>query len=274
MLRGFYTATNGMLAQQKRMEVLSNNMTNAMTPGYKADQASLRAFPELLIQRMENQELPVTSQRRVGTTTPIGSINTGVYVQEAIPNFVQTSLRETGVSTDFALVQGETPDENGMIFFMVENEEGQPRYMRNGNFTVDGAGFLTTNHGHYVLDAAGNRIQTNGLEFQLTPEGLIQYPGGQAALNLAYIADPNQLIKNGNDLFELEEGAAAPADARTVAGLQYNVQQGYLENSNVDPGQTMTEMMSAYRTFEMNQKVLQAYDRNMDKAVNDIAKLG
>ena len=132
---------------------------------------------------------------------------------------VQSSLRETGVSTDFALVQGETPDENGMIFFMVENEEGQPRYMRNGNFTVDGAGFLTTNHGHYVLDAAGNRIQTNGLEFQLTPEGLIQYPGGQAALNLAYIADPNQLIKNGNDLFELEEGAAAPADARTVASL-------------------------------------------------------
>ncbi len=63
-------------------------------------------------------------------------------------------------------------------------------------------------------------------------------------------------------------------DARETAGLQFNVQQGYLEGSNVDQAETMTDMMQAYRAFEANQKVVQAYDRSLDKAVNEIARLG
>ncbi|SES10771.1 flagellar basal-body rod protein FlgG [Gracilibacillus ureilyticus] len=274
MLRGFYTATTGMMAQQRKQEVLSNNMTNALTPGYKQDQTALRAFPELLIQRMENQNFPVSNQSKVRTMTEIGAINTGVYVQETIPDFAQGTLQETEMTTDFALVQGETPDENGSIFFTVQNGDGEVRYTRNGNFTVDGEGNLTTNQGYYVLDAAGNTINTDGLEFELTPEGMLQLDGAQIPLGIAYSNDANQLIKNGNDLLELAEGADPLVDARATAGLQFNVQQGYLENSNVDTSQTMTAMMEAYRAFEANQKVVQAYDRSLDKAVNEIARLG
>ncbi|KAB8126756.1 flagellar hook-basal body protein [Gracilibacillus oryzae] len=273
MLRGFYTATNGMLAQQRRQEVLSNNMTNALTPGYKQDRTSLRAFPEMLIHRMENQHTPVSTQSQVRTMTEIGAINTGVYVQEAIPDFAQGTLQETEMTTDFALVQGETPDENGSIFFTVQNGEGEVRYTRNGNFTVDGQGNLTTNQGYYVLDADGGIINTDGLEFNLTPEGLLELDGAQIPLGIAYSNDANQLSKNGEDLFELAEGADPLADARATAGLQFNVQQGYLENSNVDTAQTMTAMMEAYRAFEANQKVVQAYDRSLDKAVNEIGRL-
>lgn len=272
MLRGFYTATSGMMAQQRKQEVLSNNMTNALTPGYKQDQATLRAFPELLLQRMENTQLPVSSDRKHLTMTEIGAINTGVYVQETIPDFTQGTLRETGTTTDMALIQGAIPDEEGMVLFQVQNNDGEIRYTRNGNFTVDGEGNLTTNQGYYVLDANGNPINTDGQAFTVTPEGLLQLENGEIPIGVSYTANANDLIKNGEDLFEVEEGALQ--DARAVAGLQFEIQQGYLESSNVDTGQTMTEMMQAYRAFEANQKVVQAYDRSLDKAVNEIARLG
>ncbi|MGN8646386.1 flagellar hook-basal body protein [Gracilibacillus sp. HCP3S3_G5_1] len=274
MLRGFYTATNGMLAQQRRQEVLSNNMTNAQTPGYKQDQTTLRAFPELLIRRMENRDIPNSQGTTVPTMTEIGAINTGVYVQETIPDFIQGSIRETGVSTDLALIQGQTPDEGGSVFFTVQNGEGEIRYTKNGNFTVDGEGNLTTNNGFYVLDNEGNPINTDNLSFTVTPEGMIQLDEGEVPLGIAYSANPNDLVKNGQDLFELEEDGAALVDARGVAGLQFSIQQNYLENSNVDAAQTMTDMMQAYRSFEANQKIIQQYDRSLDRAVNEIARLG
>ncbi|MGP4038874.1 flagellar hook-basal body protein [Gracilibacillus sp. D59] len=274
MLRGFYTATNGMMAQQRRQEVLSNNMTNAQTPGYKQDQTTLRAFPELLIHRMENRDIPNSQGTTIPSMTEIGAINTGVYVQETIPDFVQGSLKKTGISTDMALVQGETPDEDGSIFFTVQNGEGDVRYTRNGNFTVDGEGNLTTNNGYYVLDNTGNPINTDNLDFTVTPEGMVQVEGGEIPLGIAYSANPNDLIKNGQNLFELGEDGAALVDARGVDGLQFNVQQNHLENSNVDEAKTMTDMMQAYRSFEANQKVVQQYDRSLEKAVNEIARLG
>lgn len=274
MLRGFYTATSGMMAHQRRQEVLSNNMTNMLTPGYKQDQTALRAFPELLIHRMENHKLPNAASTAMPNMTEIGAINTGVYVQETIPDFVQGTLRETGTATDMAIVQGETPDEAGSVFFMVQNEDGEERFTRNGNFTIDGNGNLTTNQGYYVLDTDGNIIQTGGERFTVTPEGMVQVEEEEIPLAVSYTANANQLVKNGNDLFELAEDAEAMVDARGVAGLQFNIQQHHLENSNVDPAQTMSDMMQAYRSFEANQKIVQQYDRSLDKAVNQIGKLG
>ncbi|MDX8047615.1 flagellar hook-basal body protein [Gracilibacillus sp. S3-1-1] len=274
MLRGFYTATNGMLTQQRRQEVLSNNMTNAQTPGYKQDQTALRAFPELLMQRVENRDIPTSQGTKVPTMTEIGAINSGVYVQETIPDFVQGGLRQTDIATDMALAQGETPDDTGSIFFTVQNGDGDVRYTRNGNFTVDGEGNLTTNEGFYVLDNEGNPINTDNMSFTVTPEGFVQTDNGEVALDISYSANANDLVKNGQDLFELGEDAEALVDARGVAGLQFNVLQNQLENSNVDTGQTMTDMMQAYRSFEANQKIIQQYDRSLDKAVNEIARLG
>lgn len=274
MLRGFYTATSGMMAQQRRQEVLSNNMTNMLTPGYKQDQTSLRAFPKLLIQRMENRDLPTSPSTSVPSMTEIGAINTGVYVQETMPDFVQGTLRETGVTTDMAIVQGETPDEEGSIFFAVQNDEGDVRYTRNGNFTIDGNGDLTTNQGYYVLDSDGEIINTGGQNFTVTAEGMIQLGGAAIPLATSYITNANQLVKNGHDLYELAEDVEALVDARDVAGLQFNIQQYHLENSNVDAQQTMTDMMQAYRSFEINQKIVQQYDRSLDKAVNEIGRLG
>ena len=272
MLRGFYTAASGMITQQRQQEMLSNNIANVNTPGYKADQAAIRSFPELLIRQMGTRTTPsIKGGLRLPENRPVGSLNTGVYVQERIANFSQGPIKETGLNTDLAIVHQNLPDETGGVFFTVQNEDGEIRYTRNGHFTVDGEGFLTTNNGYYVLDSAGNRIQTNGLDFTVMTDGYIQGEGVNAQLGIAYIENVNDLMKQGNDLFELDGGAAANAYA---TGAEFTIHQYHLENSNVDPLQTMTQMLQAYRSFEMNQRVLRAYDESMQKAVNDIGRLG
>ncbi|MEI3607789.1 flagellar hook-basal body protein [Pseudogracilibacillus sp. SE30717A] len=272
MLRGFYTAASGMIAQQRQQEILSNNIANANTPGYQADQAVLRSFPELLLQQMGSKNIPTENGLKIPENRVIGGLTTGVYAQEAIPNFAQGDIRETGIFTDMALVEGLKPDETGGIFFTVQNNEGEIRYTRNGHFTVDAEGYLTTNEGYYVLNQAGNPIQTNGLDFTVTPEGGVQAAGLNTQLGLAYIADVQDLIKGENDLLQLE-GDAVAANAYT-SGAEFTVQQNYLESSNVNPMQSMTDMIQAYRSFELNQRVLKAYDDSMGKAVNEIARLG
>ncbi|TCT26432.1 flagellar hook-basal body protein [Melghiribacillus thermohalophilus] len=395
MLRGYYTAASGMLSQQRRQEVLSNNMSNVLTPGYKAEQTTVRAFPEMLIERMESHKLPVKNSGHIPFSSRIGALNTGAYVHETLPTFTQGSLRETGFSTDFAIINGELPDENGYLFFTVENEDGTLRYTRNGNFTVDSEGFLVTSHGHYVLDENGERIQTGSEEFAVNSSGVIELGDGTTAnLGIAYYLDQSNFVHEGNSLFRFEpdtplnaraqnfpfqitqagnnlaiengelpdengglffalqneegeiqytqnadfvvdedgfltNGAgfyvlnerggriqadagytvdengviqsgddevnlavvyhpnmdeldqagafwqhAEPEDARAIGeGVPFQIKQGYLEQSNVNPERTMTEMLRTYRLFEMNQQVLKAYDKSMDLAVNRIAQL-
>ncbi|GAB3045093.1 flagellar hook-basal body protein [Virgibacillus ainsalahensis] len=267
MLRGFYTAASGMISQQRHQEALSNNIANANTPGYKADQTSLRAFPEMLIQQMGTTKNPSARGGNLPFQQPIGTLNTGVYVQETTPNHMQGDIRETGMPTDIALVNGDLQDEAGSLFFTIQNDAGEARYTRNGNFTVDGQGFLTTAHGYYVLDQAGNPIQTNGMDFTVNEDGFLQTEGQMIPLGIAYAADANALAKEGNGLFAGEAGALPD-------GTTFSIQQGALEQSNVDTLKSMTQMMETYRSFEMNQRVLRAYDESMGKAVSEIGRIG
>lgn len=266
MLRGFYTAASGMISQQRRQEALSNNIANANTPGYKADQPTLAAFPEMLIQRMGAKTIPTVKGLNIPIQNRIGSLNTGAYVQELVPNYSQGDVRETEIATDLALVNGALPDETGSLFFTVQNETGEMRLTRNGNFTVDGQGYLVTNQGYYVLDQAGNPIQTNGQDFTVSQEGIMQTDGQVIPLGIAYVENANDLAKEGNGLFQGDAIEPPP-------GATYSVKQGFLERSNVDSLQAMTEMLDSYRMFETNQRVLKAYDESMGKAVNEIGRL-
>jgi len=274
LLRGFYTAASGMLANQRMQETLSNNMSNVNTPGYKADQGTMRAFPELLIEQMGSSKSPgSTSSRNIPVQHPVGSLNTGVYMQEAVPAFTQGDLRETGVGTDLALLQRNVPDESGSVFFDVQNESGEPRYTRNGNFTVDGEGFLTTNQGNYVLDQSGNPIETSGMEFDVSEEGIITLDGQDIPLGLSYSPAAEDMVKEGEGLYRLGEDGTQLIDAREDNTVEVDVKQNFLESSNVNSARTVTEMMNTYRSFEMNQRVLKAYDQSMQKTVTEIARL-
>jgi flagellar basal-body rod protein FlgF len=277
LLRGFYTAASGMMAQQRRIEMLTNNIANANTPGYKSDQAALRAFPELLLSRLDKATVPTKTPRSFPLQPTIGSINTGVYMQELIPNFRQGDIKETGQPTDIALINGTLPvdaetGKEGTLFFVVQNENGDIRYTRNGNFTLNPQGFLTTNDGWYVLDENGQRIELPSTDFTVNADGTIVANNTRIArINIAFAANPNTLVKEGNGLFRSENGVLPSALGNP--NITYTLKQGFLERANVDLNRAMTEMLSAYRAFEANQKIVQAYDRSMDKAVNEIGRL-
>ncbi|WP_026583654.1 flagellar hook-basal body protein [Bacillus sp. J33] len=279
MFRGFYTAASGMLAQQRRTEVLTNNMANANTPGFKADQTSLRAFPEMLIERIDQQSVPSEKGLNLPFSTRIGTLNTGVYMQETLPSFMQGDLRETGLSTDLALLDINLPVNpdsglRGSVFYTVTGADGEQRYTRNGNFTIDGEGFLTTSSGLYILDDEGERIQLASDRFTVNENGILTGEAGETArLGIAYAENPESLRKEGDGLFAATEDSVLE-NAYTAGGVQFKLQQGYLERSNVDASRTMTDMLAAYRSFEANQKVLQAYDRSMEKTANEIGRIG
>ena len=266
MLRGLYGAAAGMLTQQQRQEMLTNNMANANTPGYKADQSSIRSFPEMLLQARNANSI-------TGRSYNIGSLSTGTYMQEATPNFRQGSLVETGNGTDVALLDGVLPEgEAGarpMLFFSVQADDGTVRYTRNGQFAVSDSGQLVTTEGYPVLNAAGQTIQVENEEFLINETGVVTSSAGAnlGQLGIAYAEDAQALVKEGNGLLRSEEELPASA-------FDFQIQQRFVEQSNVDSNQTMADMMSALRSFEANQKVLQAYDQSLDKAVNEVGRIG
>lgn len=205
MLRGLYGAASGMVAQQQRQEMLANNLANASTPGYKADQASLRTFPKMLLQAVNAQSMPVNR------SYPIGELATGVYLQERIPNFRQGDLMESGNTTDVALLQGILPEnEDGRemaLFYTVEHDNEELRYTRNGNFTVDGEGFLTTAQGRYILSTDGERMAVGSENFTVAANGIVTNEAGVQVgqINVVLAEDPLQLVKEGDGLLRFTE---------------------------------------------------------------------
>lgn len=278
MFKGFYTVATGMVAQQRKTEILTNNMANANTPGFKADQSTIRSFPDMLMSAVSSTTVPTENGFALKQLKTVGELNAGVYLQETLADHMQGSIYSTGLSTDIALIDGNLPvDEasgnTGAIFFRLENGEGES-YTRNGNFTLDGQGNLVNPSGHYVLADTGERIELTSDNFQITQEGAVMDENGQqvAMLGISFSANPDVLVKRDNGLYNTIDNENLPS-AYGQAGLTFTMQQSYLEGSNVDASRSMTELMTAYRAFEANQKVLTAYDRSMEKAVTEIGRV-
>lgn len=268
MIRGLYTAASGMLAQQHRQDLLTNNLANINTPGYKSKQAMVRAFPEMLINAIR---LPN------GESKAIGKINQGVFLEEGVKVFLQGDLVDTGVADHMAIWDKDmqvNPDtqKQPKLFFTVEDENGNRFFTRSGLFTEDAAGQLVTPEGHLVLDDWNYPIQANGRSFTMDDRGNINFSDGETVrVGLTKIDDTGKLLNQGNQMFTYDGNVdnldfAQPED-------NYRLFNGKIERSNVDPSQTMVDMMTALRLYEANQKVIQSLDRTLDKAVNEIARL-
>lgn len=277
MFRGFHTVASGMIAQQRRTELLTNNMANANTPGYKAEQSTIRSFPEMLMSSLGSSKIPAETAINGKFANGVGAVGAGIYMQETIPLLQQGQLIETGLNTDIALMDGSLPvDEEtgqaGAVFYRLEHPVEGESYTRNGRFTMDPSGYLTSAQG-YVLDSNGARIQVPNDDFRVEGDGQV-YVNDQAVaqIGISFAAQPEKLLKQDNGLFRTADGTNLPS-AYTVANVSFTVQQGNIEQSNVDTTRTMTDMMTAYRAFEANQKILQAYDQSMQKAVNEIGRV-
>lgn len=278
MFRGFNTVASGMIAQQRRTELLTNNMANVNTPGFKADQATIRSFPDMLLSRVGPTKIPTENAINGKYASGVGGLGTGVYMQETIPLLTQGQLQQTSLNTDIALIDGTLPvdgatGQTGALFFRLEHPVEGEAYTRNGNFTLDSEGFLTNPQGLYVLDAEGQRIQLQNDDFRIAEDGQIFVNDASVAqLGVSFAAQPETLIKQDNGLFKTVDGTDLPT-AYNTANVSFSMQQGFIEGSNVDSARTMTDLLTAYRAFEANQKVLQAYDQSMQKTVNEVGRV-
>ena len=175
----------------------------------------LRSFPEMLLSRLDYETIPVDKKLSWNSFTPIGRLQTGVYVQETNPLFSQGDIKQTDLKTDIALVNGNLPINQktglpGSVFFTVQNGNGDLRYTRNGNFTLDGQGFLTTPSGYYVLDEKNQPIQLHSDQFVVSENGAVLENNVEVArLGVAYSDDPSgQLVKEGDGLFRANRALA------------------------------------------------------------------
>jgi flagellar basal-body rod protein FlgF len=258
MIRGLYTSGWSMLALEKKMDVIANNMANAATTGYKKDTVVYESFPEVLTKRIHD------TRSRLNPSGMPGPVSLGSDVGEIFTYFGQGQLVSTSNNSDLAI------DDSNSAFFTVlgVDKEGNEReyYTRDGSFIVGTGNMLMTSDGYVVMGLDGP-IVLRGDSFTLTPDGsIIQDEEVVGSLLIREFADPNTLRKIGQNLFQ----ATDQTEEQPFTGT---VRQGYLEQSNVDIVKEMVNMITVMRAYETNQKILQAADSTLERAVNQIGAL-
>lgn len=263
MVRGLYTAWTGMVNEQKRLDVISNNMANADTTGYKKQGVTSQSFDDTLAIRIHDNNQYNMTRRGIGYMSP------GVKIGETYHDFSQGSFRETGNPFDLAL--------GGEGFFAIQttNKQGvtSTKYTRDGSFTVTTDGYLVTKDGDYVLDTNGNRIQIPGAQtaqnVSIDTQGNISVDNRRiATLRIATFDNPQALLLYGENMYD-----AIPAAGLQNANGNAEVHQGFLEMSNTNVIEEMVDMITITRAYEAGQKMIQTVDESLQKSVNEIGKV-
>lgn len=259
MIRGLYTSGWSMLAIQKKMDIISNNMANVSTNGYKKDTLVLESFPSVLTKIIKDYNGTPRSMRNIGT------MELGNDVGEVFTYYSQGQLTKTENDLDMAI----RDSSNAFFTVMMEDAEGARRemYTRDGSFSKNSDNYLVTAEGYAVLGENGPIVLGSG-EFSVGEDGTIIQNGEVVdRLLITEFADTTVLKKYGNNLIQADE------DAQTVA-FTGTVQQGFTELSNVNIVREMVDMIMVMRSYEANQKVLQAMDGTLEKAVNEVGAVG
>jgi flagellar basal-body rod protein FlgG len=247
MSGGIYVAASGALLQQMRLDLLTNNLANANSPGYKADKPIFRLPQEAAPQQATQG--PALRQSLSPHTPPFDSVI----------DFSAGALKQTGNALDVAIV--------GPGFFAVETPDGE-QYTRKGSFVVDADGTLTTPDG-FAVQGQGGPITVEGSQVHIDDAGNVTADGATVGqLKLVTFDRPQLLNKTGDALFAANDPTNPPQEAEEVS-----LSQGYLELSNVNAVQTMTQLIETTRIFETYQKVIAAMDQADAKAVNDVGKV-
>lgn len=251
-MRMLQTAATGLLAQTLNIDVLSNNIANLSTTGYKRERAE---FQDLLY---ENQQRVGTNSSDTGTIVPTGiQIGLGVAPGAVYRIHQQGSVLQTESPLDVAI--------QGKGFFSVELPSGDLAYTRAGSFQLNGDGEIVTADGYVVSpgitipqDAVDVTINKNG-EVQVTIQGQ-QQPQLVGQLEINDFINPAGLSATGDNLLLETEASGAPIIGIAGEDGIGTLLQGFLESSNVDPVKELTTLITAQRAYEMNSKVLQVGD--------------
>ncbi|MDI3535166.1 MAG: flagellar basal-body rod protein FlgF [Thermosediminibacterales bacterium] len=257
MIRGLYTAASGMIAQMQRTDVISNNLANINTCGFKKDLTVFREYPKKSIFRINDpEEQPPAG--RVCSTPFIGSLGTGTQLDEVYTLHNQGQLRETKNPLDLAL--------RGEGFFAVMTEQGL-MLTRDGSFSMDAEGFLVTKDGHQVMGEKGP-IFIEGSEIKINENGEIRVDSYYVdKLMVLDVPEKSRLQKVGDNLYSVTEssGETYPANPHVL--------QGYVELANVNSVKEMINLITAMRAYEAGQRVIKTHDQTLEKTVNEIARI-
>ncbi|MBX3021057.1 MAG: flagellar basal-body rod protein FlgF [Bdellovibrionales bacterium] len=264
--KGLFSAVSGAMAQSSRLDTIANNLANVNTTGFKKDR---QVFSEYLSANEKPND--VINVPRVPASIESfydmqGGDNAYVNPAGTYTNFDQGSLRATGNSLDIAL--------EGKGFFEVLTPQGV-RWTRSGSLQTDSNGRLVTKEGHPVLregqnDPSQRMIQVTSNNLTIAQGGDI-FDGGNAVGRIAVVdfANVDDLQKVGGSLYALKGNATS----QPTPTIEARVQQGFVETSNVNVVEEMTDMIAANRVFEATQHVIKAHDQMDDKLINQVGKV-
>jgi flagellar basal body rod protein FlgG len=228
--------------------VLSNNLANADTPGFKREIAILQARHAEAIERGD-----VAAGQR-----GIDDVGGGVQLSETVTDFSTGAVRQTGNKTDLAI--------DGDGFFLVD-KAGAPLLTRAGNFHFSTTGQLQSEHGYPVMSLEGGPIAIDPtLPWDFTEDGGIAQGGDKLLLALVQPASLGDLVKAGENMF------SPLADVEPLPDAQRSVKSGYLEQSGVKPALEMMELIETSRAYEANIRMIQSQDQMFGSLVNRILR--
>jgi flagellar basal-body rod protein FlgF len=251
MYYGLYLSAAGAHSQSQKLEVLSNNLANVDTVGFKKELALLEASDSEAIQ----QGLDYRGSRS------LSDVGGGVEMNQTATDFQVGTLRSTGVLTDFAL---ESPN----AFFVVQRGDEQ-LLTRAGNFHLASDGRLLTQDGDAVLSTDNSPIELDPtLPWRALPGGLIEQSGDRSELAVRKATDLAQLRKAGLNCFEIPGRGT-----QSLLEDERRVRQGYLEMSSVNPVQEMVELIATSRAHEMNIRMIQHHDGMTGSLVNRLLRV-
>ena len=252
MIKGLYSAVSAMVMNAARQQVLSHDIANMETPGFKQIFTSISDF-------MQNQAVYVKGKAGGNSVDYVGTLGLGSQIGREFVDFEEGALQQTENPLDFA-IQG-----NG--FFRVQTPDGQ-RYTRDGRFLRDTDNNLVTVEGFKVLDGNGQAIQLPDDEVSVSSDGNISVNGQQVAqLGFGVFQNPQtELQHTEGNLFTGPTASTNQEVPRVV--------QGYLEGSNANPSQLMTQLMEVARSYEAAQKLVQNHDELLGKTIASLGRIG
>ena len=262
MIRALYTAASGMSAQQANLDTVANNLANSATAGFRRRRLQ---FEDMIYQNLITPGAPAT------TSTVSAGLQIGLGVRTASTEIIQAQgdFNQTGNTLDVAI--------QGGGFFQIQQPNGSIAYTRNGNFSLNNQGTMVTSEGNTLLPTI--TIPSNATNVTISAYGVVSgtLPGQTTAANfgtlqLANFANPGGLISMGNSLFQQSTASGnAITDAPGGNSGVGTLQQGYLENSNVDVVSEFVQMILAQRAYESNSKVVHVAD-DMYSQINNMVR--
>ncbi len=257
MMRALFTSATGMMAQQTNMDVISNNLANVNTVGFKGSRAD---FQDLMYQQIQ----PAGATVAQGAQSPTGlQVGLGVKTASTETMFQEGQLQNTGNNLDVAI--------QGAGFFKVLMPDGTTGYSRDGSFKMDSQGKLVNSNGYALqpeivipADATSVSIGTDGTV--TVQRGGQTTPSNAGQITLSTFVNPAGLTNLGGNIFKPTAASGTAQDGTPASAGYGSLEQGELEMSNVQIVQEMVAMIVAQRAYEVNSKAIQASDQMLSTA--------